>query len=408
MESSAAPRNPYEFTRDAYIELIKNMPKENYSKRSEYEEIELIEDCTLYDLYRQPRQPVTDPTVTRTVPVRVLNADLQCPICLCVVRNTMVVMECLHRFCGECIQKCLRLGMKECPKCRIHIPSKRSLRRDENFDDLIQKIYPDLDEFEQNELKLIEESNRARHFHNAFTESAKMGAQNQATQRRNAGKKKASSPTSSAPTTPVQNERSSSASSASSNDDNGNVSRGAPHASTPENDGHLRKKARTETGDSTPAGAHSIAPTASPGTASSDTTSSTEDDRVNLRVLVHPEESDSAPKLERTLFRTSYRLKVRHLKKHLASILKLDSYANMRIVLPADNCKRSGRAKTDAARKDLLFDQELEDFLTLYDIYQQYGMGTKWELQLYYHFSDSIINGVAQFVPLRINATTSS
>lgn len=112
-----------------------------------------------------------------------------------------------------------------------------------------------------------------------------------------------------------------------------------------------------------------------------------------------------SPKLERTLFTTSYRLKIRQLKKHLRNLLKLESADSMRIVLPAENCALSGLSSAVSGesagaviRRDLLFDQELEDYMTIYDIYQQYGMGTKWELRLQYHFSDSIVNGVAQFV----------
>ncbi|KAJ0408927.1 hypothetical protein P43SY_002806 [Pythium insidiosum] len=288
---SAAPRNPYVFTREEYDSLVSKMPHPVISARSEYEEVELVEDCTLYDIYRQPRQPVTSPEVTRTLPVRVLNADLTCPICLGIIRNTEVVMECLHRFCGDCIQKCLRVGKNECPSCRIHIPSKRSLRKDTNFDELIAKIYPNLDEFQSQEEKLIEEINRTRHFNNALTQSTKM------------------------------------------------------------------------------------------------------------------EESGDMPKLEKTLFRTSYKLKIRHLKKHLCTLLRLENAENMRIVLPAKNCSISGLSTATSAasggvsiRKDLLFDQELEDYVSLYDIYQQYGMGIKWELQLLYHFSDTIVNGVAQFI----------
>lgn len=178
------PRNQYEFTRAEYDELVRKMGKDQVSKRSDYEEIELIEDCTLYDIYRQPRPPVTDPSATTTLPVRVLNAELTCPICLGIIRETTVVMECLHRFCRECIQKSLRVTNKECPSCRIHIPSKRSLRDDPNFDALIAKIYPDVDKFEENENHLIEEINRSRHFNNAFTESAKIGVRNQASIRR--------------------------------------------------------------------------------------------------------------------------------------------------------------------------------------------------------------------------------
>ena len=45
---------------------------------------------------------------------------------------------------SECINKCLRVGLKECPKCRIHCPSRRSLRPDPNFDAMIQKLYATL------------------------------------------------------------------------------------------------------------------------------------------------------------------------------------------------------------------------------------------------------------------------
>ncbi|GLE04871.1 hypothetical protein PINS_up013852 [Pythium insidiosum] len=190
---STAPSNPYVFTREEYDSLVAKMPHPVISARSEYEEVELVEDCTLYDIYRQPRQPVTSPEVTRTLPVRVLNADLTCPICLGIIRNTEVVMECLHRFCGDCIQKCLRVGKNECPSCRIHIPSKRSLRKDTNFDELIAKIYPNLDEFQSQEEKLIEEINRTRHFNNALTQSTKMGVQSQQTMRRNGSKKRSPS-----------------------------------------------------------------------------------------------------------------------------------------------------------------------------------------------------------------------
>jgi len=59
----------------------------------------------------------------------------------------MVVMECLHRFCGDCIEKYLRVGSNPaCPSCRVRIPTRRSLRADVNFDAIVSTIYPDLDE----------------------------------------------------------------------------------------------------------------------------------------------------------------------------------------------------------------------------------------------------------------------
>lgn len=92
-------------------------------------------------------------------------------------------MECLHRFCAECIEKCLRLGKKECPSCRVHIPSRRSLRPDPNFDKLIVKIYGDVKTLELQEEKEIESFNRARNMNNAYAESRKRGMLQQAVQR---------------------------------------------------------------------------------------------------------------------------------------------------------------------------------------------------------------------------------
>ncbi|KAF8007989.1 hypothetical protein BT93_K1857 [Corymbia citriodora subsp. variegata] len=66
-------------------------------------------------------------------------------------------MECLHRFCRECIDKSMRLGNNECPACRTHCASRRSLRDDPNFDALIAALYPDIDKYEEEELAFHEE-----------------------------------------------------------------------------------------------------------------------------------------------------------------------------------------------------------------------------------------------------------
>ncbi|OWZ07328.1 hypothetical protein PHMEG_00020289 [Phytophthora megakarya] len=387
-----APQNPYVFTREEYDKLVANTPNCHVSKRSKYEEIELVDDCTLFDIYRQPRAPVTDPNATKTLSVRHLNADLTCPICLGIIKETMVVMECLHRFCGECISTAIRQSKRECPSCRIHIPSKRSLRPDKNFDLLISKIHPNLAEFEAHEDQIIEQLNRSRHFNNAYTESTRKGVLSQAAMRRNGRKKtevatsaltsRPSSPANASP--PVGEKRTSPDS-------------GSPPSSTAASeDETARKKTKTATSAQT-------------GTASESTVT----DRVNLRVLLHEEERLDAPKLDRTLFTTSPKLKIRHLKKHIAAILNMDTYDNMCIVLPTVNCTLSGlktKARKSvgvAIRQDLLCDQELEDFVTIKDIYEQYGMGTKWELRLLYHFSSgTIVNGIAQFVSSAASSTT--
>ncbi|KAL1327169.1 putative E3 ubiquitin-protein ligase RING1a isoform X1 [Arachis hypogaea] len=83
--------------------------------------------------------------------------EVQCPICLGIIRKTRTVMECLHRFCRECIDKSMRLGNNECPACRTHCASRRSLRDDPNYDALIAALYPDIDKYEEEELALHED-----------------------------------------------------------------------------------------------------------------------------------------------------------------------------------------------------------------------------------------------------------
>ena len=81
----------------------------------------------------------------------------------------MTTVECLHRFCNECIVTALRAGEtlyscyrssvqtlagnKECPTCRKKLVSRRSLRPDPNFDALLAKIFPDREEYEEQQEK---------------------------------------------------------------------------------------------------------------------------------------------------------------------------------------------------------------------------------------------------------------
>ncbi|XP_011027790.1 PREDICTED: putative E3 ubiquitin-protein ligase RING1a isoform X1 [Populus euphratica] len=90
-----------------------------------------------------------------------IRKEVQCPICLGIIRKTRTVMECLHRFCRECIDKSMRLGNNECPACRTHCASRRSLRDDPNYDALISALYPDIDKYEEEELA-FQEDEKAR------------------------------------------------------------------------------------------------------------------------------------------------------------------------------------------------------------------------------------------------------
>ncbi|OON17695.1 zinc finger, C3HC4 type [Opisthorchis viverrini] len=126
-------------------------------------------ELTLYELHRKPQEPITDGTEIAVSP-RSLKSELMCPICLDILKGTMTTKECLHRFCAECIVTALRSGNKECPTCRKKLVSKRSLRRDPNFDALIAKIYPSREEYEAHQDKILAKLNR-HHLSAALTRS---------------------------------------------------------------------------------------------------------------------------------------------------------------------------------------------------------------------------------------------
>merc|ERR1711963_468177 len=129
--------------------------------------IERSWDLSLYELHRTPQEAITDDTEI-AVSARSLQSELTCPICLDMLTNTMTTKECLHRFCAECIVTALRSGNKECPTCRKKLVSKRSLRPDPNFDQLVEKIFPNRDEYEAHQESILDSISRS-HSQNFIT-----------------------------------------------------------------------------------------------------------------------------------------------------------------------------------------------------------------------------------------------
>lgn len=131
-------------------------------------------DLSLYELHRTPQEVITDDTEI-AVSARSLQSELTCPICLDMLTNTMTTKDCLHRFCAECIVTALRSGNKECPTCRKKLVSRRSLRADPNFDKLVEKIFPNRDEYEAHQESILESLSRShsQNFITSFTHGIK-------------------------------------------------------------------------------------------------------------------------------------------------------------------------------------------------------------------------------------------
>ncbi|KAL0001975.1 hypothetical protein SO802_015756 [Lithocarpus litseifolius] len=130
---------------------------EKEKEENEEEEEEEEEDAEAEDSQGSPSSILQEKPEFVFVQLTDIRKDVQCPICLGIIKKTRTVMECLHRFCRECIDKSMRMGNNECPACRTHCASRRSLRDDPNYDALIAALYPDIDKYEEEELAFHEE-----------------------------------------------------------------------------------------------------------------------------------------------------------------------------------------------------------------------------------------------------------
>ncbi|OQV17947.1 putative E3 ubiquitin-protein ligase RING2 [Hypsibius exemplaris] len=137
-----------------------------------------IWELTPYELHRKP-QTIPDDDQEIRVTQRFLESELSCAICLDILRNTRTTKECLHRFCDECISQALRSGNKECPNCRAHLASMRSLRPDPIFDAIIGTIFPNRAELDRQQSQLLAQLAESSDRH-AMLSSIEAGKRHQA------------------------------------------------------------------------------------------------------------------------------------------------------------------------------------------------------------------------------------
>ncbi len=63
--------------------------------------------------------------------------NFECSICLDTYSDPHVIPECLRRFCGACVKESIRKCGVECPACRARIITRRGLRKDNDFQDMV-------------------------------------------------------------------------------------------------------------------------------------------------------------------------------------------------------------------------------------------------------------------------------
>lgn len=94
-----------------------------------------------------PFKVKTNPTIF-TIPKCIVDC-LKCPICLDVLSNPVITkviyllfLQCMHRFCYDCLQAAMEKGKMSCPSCRRRIRTKRELGKDDSYSSLIRVLYP--------------------------------------------------------------------------------------------------------------------------------------------------------------------------------------------------------------------------------------------------------------------------
>lgn len=103
-----------------------------------------IPGLSTLELQFETRKKLDESSTTTVQPQALadMRQELLCPICLDVMENVMVA-KCLHRYCKDCIDKHLRQvdQKRECPLCRIHLATNRSLRKDDAMDAIVNLLY---------------------------------------------------------------------------------------------------------------------------------------------------------------------------------------------------------------------------------------------------------------------------
>ncbi|KAK6110205.1 Zinc finger C3HC4 type (RING finger) family protein [Brugia pahangi] len=99
-----------------------------------------LPQLTSYDRSRKPHT-LRSGVDTKSIHFDWISKELECGICEKTIQNTMVVRNCMHRFCADCILQRIHTGARKCPSCHKVLPKKTPLKSDANFDAIINKMW---------------------------------------------------------------------------------------------------------------------------------------------------------------------------------------------------------------------------------------------------------------------------
>jgi E3 ubiquitin-protein ligase RNF1/2 len=322
---------------------MKSDDEDGFNPISVWEENTVHEGFTLWQLEQPVRKAVGDDQMIE-VSHKQFKDEFQCPICMSILRDTRVVMSCLHRFCHSCIESCLRLNNNECPQCRAHIPSRRSLRADKEFDQLIELILGNVDQADEEEMKSVHRFNKERHENNSYYKAAMKGLETQMQHRKRQPAEKEGGGEGGSSSRAKRQRRAPASSSSSSSASSSRGARTSQSASAAR--AETQKKAFL-------------------------------DDPNNIQFLFqrHPDET-RIPKLDREYIRTSAKVTMYILRKYVADKLNMKD--------DIDSFEISLLTKEDGGKKVSVV---LPDKTTLIDAVKRWG-GGEGEILLRYRLTD--------------------
>ncbi len=121
--------------------------------------------ASLYDRLRSfgvTEEEISEPLLTKPpdqlhFSTSLIRKELECPICLRIMREPVISRSCGHVYCKECIEKYIRQDKlsKKCPTCRIPITNRRHLVREPILEHIIKTAFPDLEDYLKREEDVI-------------------------------------------------------------------------------------------------------------------------------------------------------------------------------------------------------------------------------------------------------------
>lgn len=112
---------------------------------------------TCYESVCKPREITNNAnlSISTSQIERIIKEILTCSICYEIYQDPVNMKSCLHKFCKKCIEDYNRKFKKECAICRHPVETRRLMKEDTKFNDIIKCLIPDVEKYKEEEEKAM-------------------------------------------------------------------------------------------------------------------------------------------------------------------------------------------------------------------------------------------------------------